>query len=350
MAACLAGLWAGFRISQGPAGTPPAATESQQAAAQAYLAQNLAPMPDGWDRDLFLAAPGVTLEVGTAPAAGPAKGTLVFVPGYTAPLDMYGAEFSRLRAAGWNVAAFSYRGQGRSVRRGPDPQMGWMGDMAHLAADLAAYVRTLDGPVGVMAVSKGGHIALRMAIDAGPDVLGYALVAPMVAIRTEPFSPGLAQGLAMALPVIGLADTYAPAQGPWDGADVFDDPAALAEGGTCARDPARAHLREALFTLEPGLRVGGPSARWIAEVFEAQDVLRDRAGDIATPVWMALASDDGSVVTEASEALCRAMGDCVSVEVPDSLHCMIEDRPEIRDAVFDGALAFFEARLAADRP
>ena len=139
--ALLLGSWLGLRVAQGPSGTPLPATESQRAAATAYLEANFAAHARGLGMVALLRPePGIELEVGRASAAGEARGTLVYVPGYTAPLDMYGAEFARLTGAGWTVAAISPRGQGRSTRRGPDPQMGWIDDHATHAADLAAFL------------------------------------------------------------------------------------------------------------------------------------------------------------------------------------------------------------------
>ena len=342
--ACLVGFWLGIRVAQGPAGPPQPVTHEREAAARAYLDAHLSAMPPGWTWDLFAPTRGVALEVGRAPSIGAAKGTILYVPGYTAPLDMYGAEFTRLTEAGWNVAAISYRGQGRSERFGPDPQMGWVDDYATLASDLAAFLATLEGPVGVFAVSKGGHVALRMATDHAPDVLGYALVAPMVAIRTDPFPDGVARGLGRTFDLIGLGGTYALGRGPWADAPLFDDPAALARGTDCARDPSRAHLREALFALEPDLRVGGPSARWIARTYASQDVLARAAPTISAPVWMATAGEDRVVRTEAASALCTAMQDCEEVRFEETRHCMIEDAPGTRDAILDGLLSFMEAR------
>ena len=345
--ACLVGFWLGIRVAQGPAGAPVPVSPTQEAAARAYLDANLPAMPEGWAWDLFAPEQGVALEVGRAPAVGAAKGTVLYVPGFTAPLDMYGHELTRLAEAGWAVAAISPRGQGRSARGGPDGEMGWVDDHRRLAEDVAAFVETLEPPVAVLAVSMGGHVALRMAAEVDPEpVAAYALVAPMVAIRTDPFPDAVARGLSRGFELTGLGATYALGRGPWDDAARFDDPAALARGTDCARDPARAHLREALFALEPELRVGGPSAAWVARTFRSQDLLARAAPDIDAPVWMALAGEDRVVDTDAAAAMCAAMDDCAETRFEGARHCMFEDAPETREALIDGALAFFEAARA----
>ena len=192
-------------------------------------------------------------------------------------------------------------------------------------------------------MSMGGHIALRAQIDHAPDLLGVALIAPMIAIETGAFPEGVARGLTRGFTLAGLGNTYALGEGPWTGAGLFDDADALARGANCARDPARAHLREALFAVQPDLRVGGPSARWVSATFRSGDVLAARADEIAVPVWMALAGADGVVRSPASEQLCAAMGRCSAVAFPEARHCMIEDTPALRAAIIDRALAFFEA-------
>ncbi|UWQ20303.1 lysophospholipase [Jannaschia sp. W003] len=339
--ALVVGVWLGLRVSQGPSGAPVPVSDAQAEAARAYLDAHLAPMPEGWTWATFEPEPGVALEVGRAPAAGEAKGTIAFVPGYSAPVDMYGAELSRLQAAGWNVAAITPRGQGRSPRFGPDPEMGWVDDFATHAADLAAFLATLDGPVGVLANSMGGHVALRAALDHQPGVLGYALVAPMVEVETAPFPAPVARGIGRTFTALGLGDTYAPGRGQWNDAAMFDDAAVLAEGTDCARDAGRAHLREALFALEPALRVGGPSARWVAATYRGQAVLETRADEIGAPILMATAGADRVVRTEAASALCTAMPACEEVRYAEARHCMFEDTEATRTRLVDDALAFF---------
>ena len=92
--------------------------------------------------------------------------------------------------------------------------------------------------------------------------------------------------------------------------------------------------------------MGGPSAAWVARTFRSQDTLARAAPTIDAPVWMALAGHDHVVDTEAASALCAAMGDCVEARFESARHCMFEDGPETREALLDGALAFFEAARA----
>ncbi|MEM8850067.1 MAG: hypothetical protein AAGE03_08535, partial [Pseudomonadota bacterium] len=91
------------------------AAADQVAAARAYL-ERLEDLPEDFVFGRFEPTPGIVLETGRLAARGASRGTVVFVPGYTAPLELYAQEMRALAEAGWDVAALVLRGQGRSVR------------------------------------------------------------------------------------------------------------------------------------------------------------------------------------------------------------------------------------------
>ena len=324
-----------------PAGEP---SDAARAAASDYLAA-LAPMPEGWRPARFAPEPGVSLEVGRLDATAPRQGTVVFVPGYTAPLDLFGAEYARLAAAGWDVAAISQRGQGRSDRFGAAHDMGHVEDYADLTRDLAAWTAEQEGPVALMGVSKGAHTVLRTLAERETDVIGAVAVVPMVAIRTEPFPPLLARALGEVADRSGLGRRYAPGPGAWDRAERFLDDGFVSGGTVCTDDPARAHLRDALFTLDPALRVDAPSLGWVAATMRSTAALPGMAETIAAPVLMVTATEDRIVSTEAASALCAAMPDCAEVAL-EGPHCLLEGRRDRAEAVMDAALGFLDGLAA----
>ena len=114
-------------------------TDEQAATARAYLAKAQTPLPDGAMFGTFEREQGVVLETLTLTHPNP-KATIVLVPGYTAPLDIYADTFLAFHDAGYSVTGLSQRGQGRSWRPLPNPEKGYVEDYRDLSADLATFL------------------------------------------------------------------------------------------------------------------------------------------------------------------------------------------------------------------
>lgn len=297
------------------------AAADQVAAARAYL-ERLEPLPADFRLGRFEPSPGIVLETGKLRARGPRRGTVVFVPGYTAPLELYAQEMRALAEAGWDVAAIVMRGQGRSVRLTGRPDLGYVEDYANLSADLAAFVARQHGPVVVIGLSQGGHVALRMAAEHGPDVAAYAVIVPMIRIQTGPLSDEAAAATLRFMVRNGAARRYLPGTVPWERRKPFAQ--LLGQGQICQPDPELAHLRRALMEVYPETRVEVPSPGWIDATFRSQAALDRLAPRIAAPVFMVTAGRDRVVQSDAAEAFCKGLADCRHVTLPDAPHCAVE--------------------------
>ena len=317
------------------------ATAAQRDAARDYLTV-LAPMPGDAVRETFTPEPGVSLETVTVPARGTRRGTFVFVPGYTAPIEMYAEEIGTIADAGWTVATLSQRGQGRSIRQGAAYDMGSVEDFANLSRDLAAFVALQEPPVAVVGMSMGAHTAMRMAAEWDTDAAAIVAIVPMVEIETGAYPGWLARGLVEVMVRSGLSERYAPGTGPWDRAALFLDPERLGEETICSDLPERAHMRDALFTLDPDLRVEGPSVGMIAAMLRTQDELRRIGPTIDAPVLMVTAEQDRMVDNEAAAALCDAMPTCRLIDVPDAPHCALEADRALSARIVSDVLAFLD--------
>jgi lysophospholipase len=312
-AATAAGLLLVLMLGFGCVVTRPPDTDAAPAAygpevvarAERYLA-TLPDLPPDWRFDRFEVEPGVPLEVGFLPARGARRGTAVVVPGFTAPLELHADEYVRL------------------------------------AADLRAFAAAQEGPVVAMAISMGGHTALRAAAEGAPFA-AVAVVVPMVAILTADVPEWQARLLSGTMDRLGLGARYAPGGGPWSPEPFVTD--APPEGSICTADPARAHLRDALFLRHPELRVAAPSVGWVAATLRSQAWLRGRGPELTPPVLMVTAGRDGLVDTAAAQALCDAAPACEELHLPEAMHCVLEGVDPEADRAMDAILTFFEAAV-----
>lgn len=120
------------------------------------------------------------------------RGSLVFAGGRGDFIEKYLEPLAHWHAQGWNVTSFDWRGQGGS--RG-----GIVGgnftDFDPLVADLAAFltefIAARPGPHVAIGHSMGGHLLLRTLAEYRSPLAAAVLVAPMLAINSDP-SPALA--------------------------------------------------------------------------------------------------------------------------------------------------------------
>lgn len=138
-------------------------------------------------------------------AAGRARGSLLFAGGRGDFIEKYLEAAGHWHRAGWNVASFDWRGQGKS--KGDiegqdllsfDPLFD---DMAALVAD---WIATDPGPHVIVAHSLGGHMLLRLLIERPPAIAAAVLIAPMIDVNSTPLPPRLARIAASAVTAAGL--------------------------------------------------------------------------------------------------------------------------------------------------
>ncbi len=314
-------------------------TNDQAASARAYLAEALTPLPEGAVFGRFEREPGVALETLTLPHPTP-KATIVVVPGYTAPLEIYSATYQAFHDAGYAVTGLSQRGQGRSWRPLPNPEKGYVEDYRDLSADLAAYIGTIEGPVLVYGNSMGGHIAMLMAGTEGVNVSAYALLVPMAKIHTGEFPYGVAKAMTGFYATIGFGANYGFGRGDWS--FMSRD---IRQPTDCSADPARAHTRHMLVGLNPDLRVTDVTNQWVSETMKstAEAASADHLARITAPVLSITAGDDRIVQTEAAEANCQAMSDCRIKRFEAARHCIMHEGRAQKDAVHADVIAFFDS-------
>jgi lysophospholipase len=116
--------------------------------------------------------------------AGPAKGSLLFMPGRGDAYEKYLETFDHWARAGWQVSAADWRGQAGSGRLGADKVTGHVDDFSTWIGDLAAlwsyWKAERPGPYVLAGHSMGGHLALRAVMEQAVDPDALVLSAPML--------------------------------------------------------------------------------------------------------------------------------------------------------------------------
>ena len=305
---------------------PYAPTPEEVARADAYLAANLTPLPEGWTwRER--AVPGGFVRTGEA--GEPGQPTVLFVPGFTGTAEQYADYYAAWRARGWRVVSLDLPGQGGSMRRRTNPEKPWSGDFGAYAAAIRPVMEeeAARGPLVVVGESFGGHVALR-ALAEGAPAQAAVLVVPALDAETGDVPRMAALATAHAARVLGFGQAYAAGTGPW-----VPGWEAAQFAGRCGDREDRIHVQTALYTREPGLRVGGPSWAWLSGLQRSGARLA-RPGaldEVTIPVTMVQSGQDKVIRNGRASAACGHMTDCTRLVWDDTSHCLGVEERDIQD-------------------
>ena len=324
-------------------------TPEEVAKAEAFLAENATPMPEGWSFAQVPFADDGFLRIGHAPKAAP-RGTIIFVPGYTSSPELASDFLAAWDGMGFEVASLDLPGQGGSMRREDDYQKPYTGDFALYGASVAAAVayidgeRLSDGPLIVAGDSFGGHSILRGAADTGlPAADGLFVLVPAVepSLDAPKFLVKFVVGQAIRA---GKGDAYMDGMGPWS-ADDFS----AYDFTRCGNREDRNFKNSAIAITRPEMRVGGPTHAWaLGMVTSGEDLAKnDGLKAFARPVQMVTAGLDVIVENAPAEKLCtRGMTSCELTRIAEATHCVyLEDEPT--QAKVHEALARLTERIGA---
>jgi len=320
-------------------------TDEQRAQAIAYLDGKVTPSPDNWKFETFIPEDGVTLRTGTVDATN-AKGTVVFVPGFTGTIEMSMETITQLNRAGFRVAAIEYRGQGKSYRPISNPEKGYVQDFGLLGSDVAKYARHVkrDGePLFFFSISKGAHITMRMAAEQDLDVSAYALVVPMIQINTGELNYSSVKTLAQTLNAIGLGNMYSPGSAQWP-----PEPLIFGEANGCNSNPDTAQLQSAMFALDETLRTRGATIKWLKETIDSTELLLNPnfTKAITQPVKIFTAGDDRLVRTDVATEFCTSLNSCEVKHFEEARHCINRESQERMNEIIRQSVVHFEKSLS----
>lgn len=267
-------------------------------------------MPPPDSEETVVAADGTKLHLERFLPAGPRRGVLVFVHGFSAHIGNF-RHLGRASAdAGLATTLFDCRGHGRSEGR-----RGYVRRFSDYAADLQPILEAARAlqpglPVALAGHSQGAIVCLDYLFGgARPPVDRLVLVAPFfrIELKVPLWKVVAGKALDRVWPTFTEGNEL-------KGQDVTRNPEAVAE---FSRDPLVHHVA---------------SARWFGEIRRAQTRVIDAAPSLTTPTLMMVAGQDRVVSSPAALDFARAAGRAVEVRVYANLFHEMFLEPE-RDQV-----------------
>ncbi len=198
-------------------------------------------------------------------ASGPARGSILFLPGRGDAYEKYLETCEEWHRAGWRVTASDWRGQAGSGRLGKDAVTGHVEDFGIWVDDLALlwerWTQETPGPHVLAAHSMGGHIVLRALAAARVMPDAVVLSAPMTGMNGPPLPLGMLHRVAMLMCKVGD-----PMRQAWKWSEKPGElPAARAN--LLTHDPER-YADEAWWRgTRPELVMGPASWRWVERAY-----------------------------------------------------------------------------------
>ena len=308
----------------------------------------LQPMADGWPvRSLYW------------PAKQNGPGSILLLTGRADFAEKYAETLHDLIDAGWGVATFDWRGQGRSGRVGDDSMKGdapaggfdrWLADLDTL---IGWFHRVLPPPWFAIGHSMGGHLLLRHLAGENCEFERAVLLAPMLGVSARPLGAPLARLLARLMVGLGLGHRYVAGGGP----RLPREPGS-ARQLLLTTDPERYGDEGWWVEQNPALALGSSTWGWLAAAFASLDALlkppRGLRGTgegarrvpalqrITTPVLVLVAEPDGLVDNAITRNAVATMAHATLEAVPGAGHELLREASDIRARVLARVTDFLQ--------
>jgi lysophospholipase len=297
------------------------------------------PIPPGAEVMEVTALDGMPLRVARwMPATRRPRGTVCLIQGRAEFIEKYFEAVEDLRARGFAVVAFDWRGQGLSGRRVGNPRKGHVGHFREYRLDLEA-VRDqvleplMPRPWFALAHSMGAAVALQAAQEGWLPFQRLVATTPMIALCLVRRA-GLAAGTARLLTWLGMGKSFIPGGGE---TSLATKPF---PGNRLTSDPVRyARNAEAAAALGPGA-VGDPTVAWVNAAFRFMRRFADPRYPlgIRTPTLIVAAGADPICATPATERFASRLKAGHAIVIPGARHELLHEREPIREefwAAFD---------------
>ncbi len=267
----------------------------------------------------------------------PLRGTVTLLQGRAEFIEKYFETVGDLRARGFAVVTFDWRGQGGSQRLLANPRRGHVDDFADFVTDLDQVMREvtlahMPGPHFLLAHSTGGAVALLAARRLRTQVERAVLSAPLIGLGKVGLRQDVICPLAGLLSALGLGTAFVPG-----GKAKLVMPF---EGNPLTSDETRFRRNEAVLAAHPHLEIGAPTIDWLAAACRSMNrfLAPDFGPALNLPVLIVAATRDEIVSTRAAERFARQTRSARFLEIPGARHELLMEDDFHRDqflAAFD---------------
>ena len=273
-----------------------------------------------------------------AATGSPFKGTVTILQGRAEFIEKYFETVEDLRARGFAVVAFDWRGQGGSERVLSTRRRGYVDSFHEYVRDALAVVEQVSlpdcpGPHYGLCHSTGGLVALLGHRRLRTVFERMVLTSPLIGLGNFGVPHGIIGPLSAILTATGFAEVPLTITETKPERTTFP-------GNRLSHDEARFERNEALLRAAPELDTGPATIGWLNAACRAMRTVRgpDFAPEVSLPLLFVAAGADKVVSSPAAEELASRMRAAGYVEIPGARHELLMEANRFREqfwAAFD---------------
>jgi len=288
------------------------------------------PVPEGVVTGMLTTPDGVSIRYARWHPPPGRKGTVCVFLGRAEFIEKYFETVRELRAQGFAVAIFDWRGQGGSERLLGDMRKGHVGDFSEYETDVETFMTEIvlpDCPPPIFAIghSMGGSVMLRMARRGNRWFDRVVLSAPLIKLAGARGTsyPRIA---AKVMRYAGMGSTYVPGG---NGTPIAVGPFL---NNNATSDPVRYARTKAVLEAAPELGIGSPTVAWLDAAYRAMAEFANPAfaGKVRLPLMLIAAGRDQVVSTAAIEEIAIRLRAGSHLIVAGSRHELLMEQDSYR--------------------
>lgn len=305
------------------------------------------PIPEGARAGMVTTPDGVPLRYARWDATeAPRRGTIVIAQGRAEFIEKYFDVVDRLRARGFGVLVFDWRGQGGSGRLLPDIGKGHVRHFSDYQIDLETIMTVIGlpdcrPPFHALGHSMGAALLADAAKEGRTWFDRMVLSAPMVGLANLPFELGV-RALARSLDAIGFGHRLIPGG---SSKPITQKPFA---SNPVTSDAMRYALTAAYADIDRRLGLGAPTIGWLAGAFAFMDKLMHPLYpvEIRQPILVVAAGADPLVSTPAIETFAKRLKAGRAIVIDGAKHELMMECDPFRAQFFAAFDAFVPGEQA----
>ncbi|WP_337270126.1 alpha/beta hydrolase [Oryzifoliimicrobium ureilyticus] len=295
------------------------------------------PAPENRSEGYFETYDGLHLRYGIFRSVGPAKGTVVLLQGRSEFIEKYYETIRDLTTRGLWVATFDLRGQGGSPRLLKGRQHGHVQRFSDYERDLDSFLDTVvlpdtKLPFYLLGHSTGGLIALAAAPYLATRVERMVVSAPFLGLTGQIVSELAIRRVSRLASGIGFGSS----------ALINRTRPMHFASNPLTSDQTRFERNQGIADAYPSVKLGMPTARWLAECFRAMDrvLTAEHLSSITIPTLLIAPTRDGVVPYLAQERAARYFRAAQLVPINGARHEILQERDLYRAQAMAAIHAF----------
>src|SRR3974390_1938372 len=299
------------------------------------------PVPENVVTGSLKTSDGVNLRFARwAPPRG-RKGTVVLLQGRAEYIEKYFETVRDLRAKGFAVATFDWRGQGLSDRMVGDRRKGYVRDFSDYDTDLETFMREVvlpdcPPPIFGLGHSTGATILIRAAHKGHRWFDRMVLTSPLIHLGGVDYTMGAGAAIVRVMRWAGFGAMYVPK------ADTSIVESRPFLGNILTSDPVRYARNAAVLEAEPALALGAPTVAWCDAAFRSMRTLREPSypARIRQPMLIVAGGNDQVVSNAAIEDFAGMLRAGSHLVIVGAQHELLMEQDRFRSQFFAAFDAF----------